>query len=115
MHLDVSKRWGLTHGMWAGRFDSPAQYFEGNRRYTMKGVVTEIRCPTLVCDAEHDHFFHDARIVYDALKSPKEYVRFTSEEGAEEHCQFGALSRFHQRAFDWLDDIIGPSVQPSAA
>jgi hypothetical protein len=28
------------------------------------------------------------------------------KECAEEHCQFGAMSRFHQRIFDWLDEAI---------
>jgi hypothetical protein len=28
--------------------------------------------------------------VYDALTSPKKYILFTAEEGAEEHCQCGA-------------------------
>lgn len=106
MRLDVAKRWALTNGMWTGGFATPADYFQGNRRYTLEGLAKRIRCPTLVCDAEHDHFFHDARTVYDALTCPKEYVLYTAEEGAEEHCQVGAMSLFHQRIFDWLDDAI---------
>jgi hypothetical protein len=107
MSLDVSKRWALTNGMWTGGFNSPADYFQANRRYTLEGIANQITCPTLVCDAERDHFFHDARTVFGALSCPKEYILFTSEEGAEEHCQFGAMSLFHQRIFDWLDDVIG--------
>jgi hypothetical protein len=44
--------------------------------------------------------------VYDVLTCPKDYARFSVEEGAEEHCQVGAMSRFHQRVFDWLDEAI---------
>jgi hypothetical protein len=44
--------------------------------------------------------------VYDALTSPKSYIRFIEEEGAEEHCQYGAPALFNQRIFDWLDDIF---------
>jgi pimeloyl-ACP methyl ester carboxylesterase len=106
MRLDVAKRWALTNGMWSGGFATPADYFQGNRRYTLAGIAHQVRCPTLVCDAERDHFFHDARTVYDALTCPKEYLRFTAEEGAEEHCQFGAMSLFHQRIFDWLDEAF---------
>jgi hypothetical protein len=29
------------------------------------------------------------------------------DECAEEHCRFGAMSRFHQRIFDWLEEAIG--------
>jgi pimeloyl-ACP methyl ester carboxylesterase len=111
MRFDVGKRWALTNGIWTGGFATPAGYFQGNRRYTLAGIAHKIRCPALVCDAERDHFFHDARTVYDALACPKDYLRFTADEGAEEHCQFGALSLFHQRVFDWLDDAI--SCEPS--
>jgi pimeloyl-ACP methyl ester carboxylesterase len=116
MRFDVSKRWALTNGMWTGGFNSPADYFQGNRRYSLDGIVNQIQCPTLVCDAEHDHFFHDARTVYRALTCPeKEYLLFTSQEGADEHCQFGAMSLFHQRIFDWLDGVIGGETRPSSA
>jgi len=107
MSLNVSKRWALTNGMWTGGFNSPADYFQANRRYTLERIANQISCPTLVCDAERDHFFHDARTVFRALSCPKEYVLFTSDEGAEEHCQVGAMSLFHQRMFDWLDEVIG--------
>jgi pimeloyl-ACP methyl ester carboxylesterase len=106
MQVDVAKRWALTNGTWTGGFDSPAAYFQGNRRYTLEGIAERIQCQTLVCDAQQDHFFHDARRVYDALTCPKEYFLFTAADGAEEHCQFGAMSRFHQRVFDWLDEAI---------
>jgi pimeloyl-ACP methyl ester carboxylesterase len=116
MSLDVSKRWGLTNGMWTGGFNSPADYFYANRRYTLEGIANQISCPTLVCDAEQDHFFHDARTVFGALNCPEQYILFTAEEGAEEHCQAGAVSLFHQRIFDWLDEIsaIRPPDQSHA-
>jgi pimeloyl-ACP methyl ester carboxylesterase len=111
MRTDPAKRWALTNGMWTGGFASPAAYFQANRRYTLAGVAEKIRCPTLVADAENDHFFHDARAVYEALTCPKQYARFTAEQGAEEHCQAGALAIFHQHVFDWLDDVITLSKQ----
>ena len=30
----------------------------------------------------------------------------TDAEGAGEHCHMGALTRAHQRMFDWLDDTL---------
>ncbi len=90
------------------RRSTPASSSRGRRRrYTPVEIANQISCPTLVCDAEHDHFFHDARTVFRALSCPKEYVLFTSAEGAEEHCQVGAMSLFHQRIFDWLDEVTG--------
>ena len=43
--------------------------------------------------------------VFEALTCPKKYILF-KEEGAEEHCQCGALALSNQRIFDWLDDIV---------
>jgi len=71
-------------------------------------VVDQISCPTLVCEAEKDHFFSgQPQKLYDALRCPKTLLTFTAAEGAEEHCHVGALTLFHQRMFDWLDDTLG--------
>jgi hypothetical protein len=35
-------------------------------------------------------FPRSTKKVYDALTSPKSHIKFTEEEGAEEHCQGGA-------------------------
>src|SRR5918992_5671240 len=34
------------------------------------------------------------------------YILFTTEEGAEEHCQCGAPTLSNQRIFDWLDETF---------
>jgi hypothetical protein len=44
--------------------------------------------------------------VYDALAGPKVLAPFSTAEGAGDHCALGARSLFHQRAFDWLDDVL---------
>ena len=70
----------------------------------MDGIVQNIRCSTLVLDAEKDDSFPgQAQKVYHTLKCPKNYILFTETEGAEEHCQSGASSLSNQRIFDWLD------------
>jgi hypothetical protein len=54
--------------------------------------VQNIKCSTLVLEAEKDDSFPGQKKVYDALTSSKKYILFTEEEGAEEHCQTGSLS-----------------------
>ena len=45
---------------------------------------------------------------YDPINSRKAIqIEFTNAEGAGEHCEAGADSLFHQRAFDWLDGVLG--------
>jgi hypothetical protein len=46
-------------------------------------------------------------MLYEALHCPKTLLTFTAAEGAGEHCHVGALTLFHQRMFDWLDDTLG--------
>ena len=76
--------------------------------YTLRDVAGQIRCPTLVCDNEHDPIGGgQARQLYDALPGPrKDYVRFTGAEGAAGHCEGMAQTVFHRRAFDWLDGVL---------
>jgi hypothetical protein len=62
---------------------------------------------TLVLEAEKDDSFPgQPKKVYDALTSAKSYIKFTEEEGAEEHCQGGAPALSNQRIFDWLDETL---------
>jgi pimeloyl-ACP methyl ester carboxylesterase len=103
--LDANMRFNLKHGMWTTGTNSPFELIQGSKKYTVKDIAQKIRCPTLVLEAEKDDSFPgQPKKVYDALKCPKKYIRFTIEEGAEEHCQCGAPAISNQRIFDWLDE-----------
>jgi dienelactone hydrolase len=107
MHIDPGKRWAVTNGMWTYGASSPREFIQMNRNYTLKAIVHNITCPVLVCEAEKDQFFPgQPKQLYEALTGPKDFIRFTAEEGAEEHCHEGALTLFHQRMFDWLDTTL---------
>jgi hypothetical protein len=54
---------------------------------------------------EDDSFPGQPKLVYDALTSPKKYMLFTKEEGAEDHCHVAVLSLANQRILDWLDSL----------
>jgi pimeloyl-ACP methyl ester carboxylesterase len=90
--IDANLRFNMKHGMWTTGTNSPFELIQGSKKYTVKGIAQKIKCPTLVLEAEKDDSFPgQPRMVYDALTCPKKYILFTSEEGAEEHCQSGAL------------------------
>ena len=87
--------------------NTPFELIQKSKNYTIKDIVQNIKCPTLVLEAEKDDSFPgQPKKVYDALTSPKKYIIFTEEEGTEEHCQCGALSLSNQRIFDWLDETF---------
>jgi len=104
---DPNTRFNVKHGMWTTGANAPFELIQNSKKYTIKDIAQNIRCPTLVLEAEKDYPFPgQPKKVYDALTCSKSYIRFTEQEGAEEHCQCGALALCNQRIFDWLDDIF---------
>jgi hypothetical protein len=60
-----------------------------------------------VVDAAQDHFLpDDGKQLYESLNCSKDYFLFSEAEGAEDHCQVGALTLFHDRLFAWLNGTL---------
>jgi hypothetical protein len=93
--------------MWTTGASSPFELIMNSKNYTMKDIAQDIKCPTLVLEAEREtiHFQDNQKKCMTHL-CPKKYILFTSEEGAEEHCQCGAPALSNQRIFDWLDETL---------
>lgn len=108
MKTDPSFRWAMANGMFTFHARSPSEWIRMTRAYTMKEVAGRITCPMLIVDSEEDKDMPgQARKLYDALSSQKQFLLFTKEEGAEEHCQMGAVLLSNARILDWLDDVMG--------
>ncbi len=108
LQQSLNMRWAFGQGMWTMQASSPLDCAQKMAQYTMEGVAEQITCPTLVCDAESDHFFAgQPKKLYDALTCPKTYLLFSAEDAAEEHCHEGATLLLNQRIFDWLDETLG--------
>ena len=107
MESDPNLKFNIKHGMWTTGSSTPFELIKKSTSFTMDGIIQNIRCSTLVLDAEKDDSFPgQPQKVYHALKCPKTYILFTETEGAEEHCQSGASSLSNQRIFDWLDQTF---------
>ena len=107
MKTDPSFRWVMANGMFTFHAKSPSEWLKMTRPYTMKDVAEKISCPILIVDSEEDKDMPgQARMLFEALKSPKDFMLFTKEQGAEEHCQMGAILISNARILDWLDDIM---------
>ncbi|MFL6486854.1 MAG: alpha/beta hydrolase family protein [Nitrososphaera sp.] len=107
MDSDPNIRFNMAHGMWTSGSNSPYELIMKSKDYTVKNIAKSIECPTLVLEAEKDDSFPgQPKKVYDELTCQKKYILFTSEEGAEEHCQCGASALSNQRIFDWLDETL---------
>ena len=104
---DPNIRFNMKHGMWTAGVNTPFELIQRSKNYTIKNIAQNIKCPTLVLDAEKDDSFPgQPKKVFEALTCPKKYILFTAGEGAEEHCQCGAPALSNQRIFDWLDDTF---------
>jgi pimeloyl-ACP methyl ester carboxylesterase len=102
-----SLRWAVSNALWVFKDGTTRELLDEVAKYDLTDVAHQISCPTLVCEAESDQFFGgQPAMLYEALKCPKTFLTFTAAEGAGEHCHEGALTLFHQRLFDWLDDTV---------
>lgn len=107
MTSSTQTRWALRNGVWTFGATSVADYIRRTADYTLDGAAHLIDCPTLILDAENDQFFHgQPQRVAAALTCPYTLITLPEAEGAGEHCHMGAMSRFQQATFDWLDTTL---------
>jgi hypothetical protein len=107
MQKNTALRWRVTMGVYTFGVSSFIEFAEKAKQYTMEIVAGQIQCPCLVREADGDMFFQgQPQQIYDALEVPKKIVRFNAAEGAENHCQSGALAYKDQVVFDWLDETL---------
>ena len=107
MKTDTAVRWFFNDGMWKFGAKTPSELLRKTRPYNMKGCAEKIKCPMLVINSEKDSLLPgQARQLYDALKCPKTFHLFTTEQGAEEHCQMGAAFLSSEIILNWLDETL---------
>jgi pimeloyl-ACP methyl ester carboxylesterase len=115
MQGSTQLRWALRNGVWTFGATSPADYVRRTADYTLDGAAHLIACPTLILDAENDQFFRgQPQQVQAALTCPHTLITLPEAEGAGEHCHMGAMSRFHQVTFDWLDTTLAAPAHPGS-
>ena len=103
MKKNPNLRWVFNNGMWTFGAKTPSELIRKTRPYRMEDVAKNITCTMLIVDSEDDKDMPgQAKKLYDALGCPKEYLLFTKEEGAEEHCQMGAGLISSERIYNWL-------------
>ena len=106
--FDIGARWSLQNGCWAMGARSHADLIRKTKDYTLAGIAQRVTAPTLILDAEHDHFFkgQPQQVERALTQAATTLVTLTAAEGAGEHCHMGALTRAHQVMFDWLDGVL---------
>jgi hypothetical protein len=70
-------------------------------------VLARIKMPVLVTNYELEQFYPgQAQELYDRLRTSKDYVTFTTSQGAEYHCAPMAPQFRNEIVFNWLDDTV---------
>lgn len=108
MGKDTIMRWFIEHGMYIFQVKTPAAFYLKYSDLTMHGHAHDIQSVALICDSEQEQLAlaGQARTLFDHLTTNKSFMLFTAQEGAEFHCQVGALLRSTERIYDWLDDTV---------
>lgn len=107
MELSSKAKWSFSHGMYVFGVNTPAEFIAKVGDFYMKGLAEKIQCPTLIVDSEEDKLLRNqAKQLYEELTCYKDFILFTSEEGAEFHCQAGAKLIANERIFSWIEKIL---------
>jgi pimeloyl-ACP methyl ester carboxylesterase len=100
-------RWYIEQGLWAFRVDTPYEFFDRARLYTLDGVADKIACRVLVCQATADHVNPgQAERLAAALGQRATLRRFTAGESAAAHVHPGAWVLMNGVVFDWLTQTL---------
>jgi len=82
--------------------------FRAVPEYKLADVAGRITCPMLITDPEGEQFFPgQAQKLHDALHGPKKLVRFTREQGADQHCEINAPGYRDYCIYNWLAETLG--------
>lgn len=107
MEEDLFLKWFYNNGMYTFGADSPSEFMRLMQGYTLDGRVRDISCSMLVLDSSGDRLTGgQATILYDSLECPRQYVLFTQAQGADEHCQMGAVEVSNEAIFCWLEQEL---------
>jgi len=108
MEANTQLRWTFTQGLFSCGVKSYYDLTVFSRELSLdRDVVERITSPTLVMKADGDLFFKgQPEHVFETLKAPKTFVAFHEEDGAENHCQSGALAYKDEVVFNWLDETL---------
>ncbi len=103
-------RWRLIQrGLWVHGKETLYDYFAEMTRYELSPVAADITCPTLLTMAEGDPIAAGASRLIEAIgSSRKTLIAFGPEDGAAGHCEGEGRRLFHQRCYDWLDEVLAP-------
>lgn len=106
--LSPSARRELAFRMRPYGTDDPYEAYRAVVGYHLRDVVDRITCPILITDPDNEQFWPgQPQELAEAIGDNATLVRFTTEEGADWHCEPMALGLRDIRVFSWLAERLG--------
>ena len=108
--LSLNERFGLSKRLEIYPGTTMFEKYSQIVQYDNRSVLSKIRKPMLVINNEVEQFFPgQAKTLYDLLtrSKGKKYVTFTTEQGAQFHCEPMAPQRRNDTVMDFFDDVVG--------
>lgn len=103
----TSMRWGINQGEWTFKTRSAYDFVTKAQKYSLKGIIQNIKAPVFIGNAESDMFFGgQAEKLAKELGKLGTFHIFENVQGAGEHCQVGSSVLMNQVSLDWLEDIF---------
>jgi dienelactone hydrolase len=107
MEKSSQMSWAIKHGVYVFGAKDSRDFILKSKDYYLGGLASQIQCPMLVTDSNsEDNFRGQAKQLYDALCCRKNYILFSEEDGAQEHCQEGAKLFSNSCIFNWIETIL---------
>ncbi|MCJ1325369.1 hypothetical protein MMC10_002032 [Thelotrema lepadinum] len=104
----TTKRWMHDHLKFSFCTTSGYEAAQRARKMDLTGVANRIQVPVLIGEAEEDQFFGGQPAkVQQAIGQKATLVKFTAEQGAQNHCQSGAGVYLNQTVMEWFAKVIG--------
>jgi pimeloyl-ACP methyl ester carboxylesterase len=109
--VDPVMKWRIVQrGFWVNGVPDFASYAVEMCRFVVSDRASRITCPTVVTRALADPLAKNADKLFEAIGSSKKVlIEFTDDDGAGGHCETLNRSLYHQRVYDWLDDVVPAS------
>ena len=102
-------RWNLLHGMYAYGAETPMQYIDRIRKFTLHGIADRIEQDVLVIGAREDHFIHPRLFheEYDLLCNARSLTLrlFSNAQDAGAHCNVGNARLVLDAMAGWIAQV----------
>ncbi len=107
MAMRTNLRWAVQHGCWVFGCATPFDFLQRTQSMTLAGIVDDIACPVLVCDAVDDEFFKgQPATLAKALGARATHKIFTQEDSASAHCHVGTSDLLNSTVLGWFEDTL---------